>query len=186
MTQKNNPTDSPKASNCTAAADSMETAESADTSGCIEPTGRLGGIDYGTVRIGVAISDPGQSIASPLEVYQVRSPNLNGKYFRRLAETEKLVGWVVGLPVHMSGDHSDKSREAMAFGNWLSKQTGLPVVWVDERYSTARAREILNQSNLSGKKRKAQLDKIAAQVLLSTYLDGDRDQIVLPPKSIED
>lgn len=152
----------------------------------IAASGRLGGIDYGTVRIGVAISDPGQSIASPLDVYQVRSPDLNAKYFQRLAEAEKLVGWVVGLPVHMSGDPSEKSREAIVFGKWLSQQTELPVVWVDERYSTARAREILNQSNLSGKKRKAQLDKIAAQVLLTTYLDGDRDRVVLQPESIED
>ncbi|MCL4166746.1 UNVERIFIED_CONTAM: hypothetical protein GTU68_022490 [Idotea baltica] len=163
-----------------------DSSENDSSSELIPAKGRLGGIDYGTVRIGVAISDPGQSIASPLEVYQVRSPDLNAKFFNALAHSEKLVGWVVGLPVHMSGDHSEKSREAMAFGNWLSEQTGIPVVWVDERYSTARAREILNQSNLSGKKRKAQLDKIAAQVLLSTYLDGDRDRVILPPKSIED
>lgn len=198
MTQKNDPADSPnasssmdasnsaEASSSAEASESIKASESMETGNSIATSGRLGGIDYGTVRIGVAISDPGQSIASPLEVYQVRSPDLNAKYFRRLAETEKLVGWVVGLPVHMSGDHSDKSREAMAFGNWLSQETELPVVWVDERFSTARAREILNQSNLSGKKRKAQLDKIAAQVLLTTYLESDRDRVVLPPTSIQD
>ena len=147
--------------------------------------GRLGGVDYGTVRIGVAISDPSQMLASPLEVYQARGKALDAKYFQQLVKTEKLVGWVVGLPIHLSGQPSDKSREATSFGNWLATETGLPVVWVDERFSTARAREILNESSLSGKKRKAQLDKIAAQVLLTTYLESDRSE-VLVPRSIDD
>ena len=147
--------------------------------------GRLGGVDYGTVRIGVAISDPSQMLASPLEVYQARGKTLDAKYFQQLVKTEKLVGWVVGLPIHLSGQPSDKSREATSFGNWLAIETGLPVVWVDERFSTARAREILNESNLSGKKRKAQLDKIAAQVLLTTFLESDRSE-VLAPQSIDD
>lgn len=134
-------------------------------------TGRLGGIDFGTVRIGVAISDPSQQFASPLETYTRRSEPLDQKYFCQLVKTERLVGWVVGLPIHMSGDASQKSQEAVAFGKWLSDSTELPVAWIDERYSTAMAREILNQSKLSGKKRKAQLDKIAAQVLLSAYLE---------------
>ena len=146
--------------------------------------GRLGGVDYGTVRIGVAISDPSQMLASPLEVYQARDKSLDAKYFQQLVKIEKLVGWVVGLPIHLSGQASEKSDEAVSFGNWLAAETGLPVVWVDERFSTARAREILNQSSLSGKKRKAQLDKIAAQVLLTTYLESDRSAVEV--RSIDD
>ena len=146
--------------------------------------GRLGGVDYGTVRIGVAISDPSQMLASPLEVYQARNKSLDAKYFQQLVKIEKLVGWVVGLPIHLSGQASEKSGEAISFGNWLAAETGLPVVWVDERFSTARAREILNQSSLSGKKRKAQLDKIAAQVLLTTYLESDRSAVEV--RSIDD
>jgi len=139
----------------------------------IPTAGRIGGIDYGTVRIGMAISDPGQSIASPLEVYQVRSPKLDAQHFQKIAKQERLVGWVVGLPLHMSGDESEKSREARAFGCALAESTDLPVAWIDERFSTAMAREMLNQSNLSGKKRKAQLDKLAAQILLTTFLESD-------------
>jgi putative Holliday junction resolvase len=143
--------------------------------GCIPTSGRIGGIDFGTVRIGVAISDPSQSIASPLEVYQVRSSKLDAQHFQQIAKQERLVGWVVGLPLHMSGDESEKSRETRAFGTALAKSTSLPVAWIDERFSTAMAREMLNQSNLSGKKRKAQLDKLAAQILLTTYLESDRN-----------
>jgi putative Holliday junction resolvase len=86
--------------------------------------------------------------------------------------TERIVGFIVGLPVHMSGDASQKSGEAIAFGNWLRDQTSIPVAWIDERYTTAMAREVLSQSGLSGKKRKAQLDKLAAQILLSVYLES--------------
>jgi putative Holliday junction resolvase len=134
--------------------------------------GRLAGIDFGTVRIGVAISDPGQTIASPLETYNRRTIELDAKYSQRLAKDEQIVGFVIGLPVHMSGDASQKSREAVEFGKWLGANTDLPVDWIDERYTTSMAREMLNHSNLSGKKRKAQLDKLAAQIILATYLES--------------
>lgn len=134
-------------------------------------SGRLAGIDYGTVRIGVAISDPSQTIASPLEVYPRRNEKLDRQYFVELVQREEIVGFVVGLPVHMSGDASEKSREAVVFGKWLNELSDIPVTWIDERYTTAMARDVLSQSNLSGKKRKAQLDKLAAQILLSAFLE---------------
>ena len=135
-------------------------------------SGRLAGIDFGTVRIGVAISDPGQTIASPFENYLRRSESKDADYFKRLARDEQIVGFVVGLPVHMSGDESQKSVEAKKFGAWLGHITGLPVGWIDERFTTVMAREILSQSNLTGKKKKAQLDKLAAQILLTAYLES--------------
>ena len=139
----------------------------------IPKSGRLAGVDFGTVRIGLAISDPGQTIASPLETYSRRTEALDAEYFQQLAKTEELVGFIVGLPVHMSGDASEKSIEAVQFGIWVFEQTGVPVAWMDERYTTAMAREMLNQSNMSGKKRKSMLDKIAAQILLSAYMDSE-------------
>ena len=149
----------------------------------IPSSGRLCGVDYGTVRIGIAISDPGQTIASPLETYNRRSEALDAKYFQQLAKAEELVGFVVGLPVHMSGDASEKSAEAVKFGTWVFEQTGIPVAWVDERYSTAMAREMLGQSNMSGKKRKSMLDKLAAQILLGVYLEsGSKDAAALDDK----
>jgi len=138
----------------------------------IPQSGRLAGVDFGTVRIGIAISDPGQSIASPLETYNRRTESLDAKYFQELAKTEQLVGFVVGLPVHMSGDASEKSAQAVQFGTWIFEQTEVPVAWVDERYTTAMARQMLSQSKMSGKKRKSMLDKIAAQILLSAYMES--------------
>ena len=135
--------------------------------------GRLAGIDFGTVRIGIAISDPSQMIASPFDNYSRRTESHDADYFKRMASDEQIVGFVVGLPVHLSGDESEKSKEAKEFGDWLNRITGLPVGWIDERFTTAMAREILSQSNLSGKKRKAQLDKMAAQILLTAYLESN-------------
>lgn len=135
--------------------------------------GRLAGIDFGTVRIGIAISDPGQMIASPFDNYARRTESHDADYFKRLARDEQIVAFVVGLPIHLSGDESEKSMEARKFGDWLNRITGLPVGWIDERFTTSMAREILSQSNLSGKKRKAQLDKMAAQILLTAYLESN-------------
>ncbi len=137
-------------------------------------SGRLAGIDFGTVRIGIAISDPSQTWASPLETYQVRGQDLDAQFFQTLAGREELVGWVIGLPLHTSGQPSKKSNQAVKFGQWIAKATALPVNWIDERFTTAAAREMLSASSMSGKKKKAHLDKIAAQVILSTYLESDR------------
>lgn len=134
-------------------------------------------MDFGTVRIGLALCDPGQSIASPLETYTRINPKRDSQYFTDLSQRENIVGWVVGLPVHMSGDASEKSREAVAFGRWLREETGLPVAWVDERLTTSRAHELLSESGLRGRARKSRLDKIAAQILLTIYLEnGPTDQ----------
>jgi len=150
----------------------------------IPGSGRVLGIDFGTARIGVAVSDPGQSIASPLEIRQVQNPELDGKYFQKLVEVERAVGFVVGLPVHMSGDESKKSREAVTFGQWLGEITGIPIAFNDERYSTAMAKEICAQLGLKGPKRKAHLDKIAAQVILASWLErGDRSSFEPTPLS---
>lgn len=145
--------------------------------------GRLAGIDFGLARIGVAICDPGQQFASPLEIYHRRNQRLDAEYFEKLCQSETLVGFVVGLPVHMSGDESEMSAQARRFGEWLAELTQLPVAFIDERYTTAMAREILRGSPLSAKKRKAQLDKLAAQILLAAFLESRPDEA--PPDNLD-
>ncbi len=137
--------------------------------------GRLCGVDYGTVRIGVSVCDPAQTIASPLENYQRRSEKLDEQFFKTIAKEERVVGWVVGLPIHLSGDESQKSHEAREFGKWLKEKTNLPVAFFDERFTSAIAEEYLLDANLTKKKRKARMDKLAAQILLSCYLESNRN-----------
>ena len=148
--------------------------------------GRLLGFDYGTVRVGIAWCDEGQKIASPYETYTRRNEELDQQFFVKLASDTGAVGLVVGLPVHMSGDESQKSMEARAFGNWLGEITQLPVTWVDERYSTAFARELLRSQNLTGKKAKGKLDKVAAQSILTVYLESSGNSNTGASENLED
>jgi putative holliday junction resolvase len=134
--------------------------------------GRIAGIDYGTVRVGVAVADVNVRIASPLEVYQRQNPEVDARYFSRLAEQEQIVRFVVGLPVHLDGQESQKSYEARQFGSWLSEITGRPVDYFDERFTSAQAEELLLAANLTKKRRKARLDALAAQILLTAYLES--------------
>lgn len=143
-----------------------------DTSNPAVPSqGRLLGIDYGTKRVGLALSNPEQTIATPFETYLRRDEKQDGRYLARVVEEHRIAGLVVGLPVHMSGDEGQKAREARAFGTWAASITNRPVVFHDERYTTALADEHLRAAHLTPKKRQALRDRLAAQVLLQSYLE---------------
>lgn len=135
--------------------------------------GRLAGVDFGTVRIGIAISDARQTLASPLDNHTRGSIDQDAGYFQRLVKEEDIVGLVVGLPVHMSGDESQKSREARQFGEWLAAVTCLPVDFYDERLSSAIADDFLDIGQLTKKQRQKRRDMLAAQVILANYLESD-------------
>ena len=149
------------------------------------PPGRLVGVDFGTVRIGIAITDPNRTLASPLDNYNRRSEKADAKYFCQLAEAESVTKFVVGLPVHLDGHESQKSIEARAFGSWLTEITGVEVVYFDERFTTAEAEQLLGGAELTKKQRKARLDKLAAQIMLSAYLEAG-ESATLPPRSLDD
>lgn len=143
---------------------------------------RIAAIDYGTRRIGIAISDPRGLIASPLGLRQRTQPETDAKFFQELAQREGIGRFVVGLPVHLSGEESQKSREARQFGTWLHQQTGIEVVFFDERFTTWEANELLAAGSLSRKQRGERRDMLAAQVLLNAYLEsGDRQTLAPAP-----
>lgn len=145
---------------------------------------RIAGIDFGTVRIGVALADSEVGIASPLFTHARQNAEIDARFFRRLAEEETISKFVVGLPVHLDGRESQKSREARDFGDWLGEVTGLPVEYFDERFSTAQADQLLAMGELTSKKRKARRDQLAAQIMLTAYLEsGGRGQD--PPEGID-
>jgi putative Holliday junction resolvase len=136
------------------------------------PPGRLAGIDYGTVRIGIAVTDPERRLASPLENYKRRGEAADAEFFQRLVAEERIVRFIVGLPVHLDGRESQKSIEARQFGQWLGEVTGVPVEYFDERFTSAEAEQHLSAAKLTKKQRKARLDKLAAQILLTAYLES--------------
>lgn len=145
----------------------------------VPDSGPLMGIDYGTRRIGIAICNEEQTLAMPLENYELQAPQVDGPWLRQMARGYGCVGLVVGLPVHMSGDEGGKAREARAFGQWAAEVTSLPVVWWDERFSSATADMHLDATGFTKKRRKARRDKIAAQVILQSFLDSD-DRTLAP------
>ena len=89
--------------------------------------GRIAGIDYGTVRIGIVITDPQRTIASPYENYTRRDSTADAKRFRQLVEEEQIKLFVVGLPLMPSGDESKKSLEVRTFPKWLEESTGVAI-----------------------------------------------------------
>lgn len=133
--------------------------------------GRLLGVDFGTRRIGLAVSTPDGRISSPLEIYERRNESLDRRYFLEIIDEYRIVGLVVGLPIHLSGGEGASARLAREYGTWLSRVTGLPVRYWDERYTSVIAEEHMLGADLSRKKRKKRLDMIAAQIMLQSYLD---------------
>jgi putative Holliday junction resolvase len=129
-------------------------------------------VDFGRVRVGLAVSDPERKIAFPLATLARRDRDADAEHFRALVGAEEVGGLVVGLPVHLDGREGAQAAQARDFGRWLGEVTGLPVVFWDERFSTVEAESALWEAGLTHKKRKARRDRVAAQILLQAYLDA--------------
>jgi putative Holliday junction resolvase len=133
--------------------------------------GRLLAIDYGERRVGLAISDPTGTIASPAGVIERRigkRPPV-AEIIRR-AEALEARGFVMGLPLDGNGDDTPRATEARAIAQQLTTRTGLPVELVDERYTTAAALRAIREMGGSTKGRKGDVDALAATVLLQHAL----------------
>lgn len=165
----------------------MHHAESSDTewvSDELPRNGRLAAIDLGTVRVGIAICDPSQTWTSPYETWN-RQNGKEEKYFRELIQRERLVGFVVGLPLHNDGKESRISAIAREFAAWLKTTFQLPVCLFDERFSSSQASALLDQMKLTAQKRKERLDQLAAHIILESYLESAR-RPHSPPAAIDD
>uniref|UniRef100_A0A7C4QUJ7 Putative pre-16S rRNA nuclease n=1 Tax=Schlesneria paludicola TaxID=360056 RepID=A0A7C4QUJ7_9PLAN len=132
--------------------------------------GVLLGIDHGVQRIGVAVTDAAQTLAMPLETIVVRTPALTSARIQQLVRDYRAVGLVIGLPLHMSGEEGVQAARVREFGEWLRRETGLPVAYWDERLSTSAAEALLWSRGESPRKQSGRLDGLAAQVLLEGYL----------------
>ena len=132
-------------------------------------------IDYGDRRIGLAVSDPTGTVASPvgfIERRRGKRPPI-AEMIRRGVDLE-VEGFVVGLPLDQNGDDTPRALEARAIAAELEKRTGLPVRLVDERYTTAAALRAIREMGGSTRGRKGDVDAIAATVLLQHALSLPR------------
>ena len=140
------------------------------------PTGgRLLGVDWGERRIGLALSDEAQVLAQPLTTLTRRT----GKRFplRRLLDllaAHAVTGVVVGLPLDERGEEGAPARAARDLATAIGRQTGLPVSLWDERFTTARVLGAIREMGGSARGRKADVDALAATLLLQHYLDAKR------------
>jgi putative Holliday junction resolvase len=131
-------------------------------------------LDFGTRRIGVAVSDPTRTIASPLTTL-VRRAGKRPPWakLREIVEEREVREIVVGLPLDLAGEEGEWAAEVRAFGDELVRRFGLPVHWVDERLSSVRAEEAVRSIGLRKKERerKERVDAAAAAIILQDYLE---------------
>lgn len=147
----------------------------------IPTPGVILGLDFGTKRLGIAVSNSDQTVAVPLETWQVRQPSQNLKYLRQLVVDYRAVGFVLGLPIRTDGQEGTAAATVREFGSWVATETSMPLVYIDERYSSAEAELLIWSRGESPTKRKRPLDSLAAQVILQSYLDDPSRAIKPPP-----
>jgi putative holliday junction resolvase len=140
--------------------------------------GRLVAFDLGRVRVGVAVSDPSQIVASPAETVDVADLD-DGDAMDTAALAARLgdvalgsaaAGIVVGAPLDLDGHEGAAAREARAVGDALRERTGLPVRLVDERFTSTQAERALIEADVSRAGRRRVVDRVAASVLLQGVL----------------
>lgn len=134
--------------------------------------GRLLGLDYGSVRIGVAMCDPDRILASPYDTYTRQNAEADALYFQKLVKAEQIVGLVIGLPISLNDTEGPKAKETREFAAWLTSVVPLPVEFVDERFTTSAAEQSLIAAGVKRDQRKGKRDRIAAVFILQSYLDS--------------
>jgi putative holliday junction resolvase len=133
---------------------------------------RILGVDPGKVRIGLAATDAERRLASPLTIYARKNDEQDEKFFKQIVAEEEIGLLLIGLPMHTTGREGVQAEAARALGAKLQSWTGLPVLYWDERFTTRFAESELWSAGLTHKRRKERRDKVAAQLLLQSYLDA--------------
>lgn len=136
---------------------------------------RILGLDYGTKTTGVAVSDPMGWTAQGLEIIRRQEETHLKATLNRIAElcdTYKVEKIVLGLPKNMNNTIGERGEQTLLFKEKLERRLNLPVETWDERLSTVAAENVLLEADISRKKRKTVIDKLAATIILQNYLDA--------------
>jgi putative Holliday junction resolvase len=135
---------------------------------------RILALDVGQARIGVALSDPTGTLATPIAAIPRRDEPHDVREVLGLATEHEVGEIVVGLPLSLSGKRGAQARTTVRFAEALAREATVPVTPVDERYSTAEAERLLRASGVEPSRDRARLDAAAAAVILQSYLDSKR------------
>jgi len=137
---------------------------------------RVLGIDWGSRRIGLAISDPTQTIASPIGVIEHVSRETDAKAVLEIADSHQTGLIVIGVTYDLDRSLSPTGRRCVRFADQIRSTTKIPVVFWDEDLSTEKARQVALEMSISRKKRSGHLDAEAAAIILQSYLDAHSDE----------
>ncbi len=129
------------------------------------------GVDYGEKRMGIAVCDPQEWVATPLCVVPVRSDDHAIAEIRRLIEETAAEAIVLGFPLNMDNSRGPMALKVEAFAQRLRRETGLPVDLWDERLSSAQVERVLLEGDASRAQRRAVTDMLAAQAVLQSFID---------------
>ena len=132
---------------------------------------RIMALDVGSKRIGVALSDPLKITAQGLQTFQRTTLEEDIKGLWQLIDEHEVSQLVVGLPKNMDGSIGFKAEEVQQFIADLTAERKIEVIWIDERLTTVSAERVLLEADVSREKRKKVIDKMAAVVILQSYLD---------------
>lgn len=134
---------------------------------------RIAAIDFGQVRIGLALSDVGQFLATPLQTIQAK-PNFKetaAAILHEFTPHQPIEKIILGLPLMMNGKESPLSLKMRELKEILEEISGIPVILWDERLTTAQVERTLKEANMNRKKRAKHIDAMAAGLILQSYLD---------------
>ncbi|MEA3489570.1 MAG: Holliday junction resolvase RuvX [Candidatus Omnitrophota bacterium] len=137
---------------------------------------RIMGLDIGTKNIGVAVSDETGTIAQGREVVRRTSEDSAITRIERIVEEYGVAEIVLGLPINMNGTVGERAEDSMKFAKKLEKRTGLPVKLWDERLSTREMENIMIKASVRRSRRKEVVDKLAAQIILQSYLESRKSE----------
>jgi putative Holliday junction resolvase len=132
---------------------------------------RILAIDYGSQRIGLALSDPTGTLAKPLPFLPAKADSKLAREIADLVKKEQAELILLGLPRHMNGELGEAAEKVKTFSAVLEKATPVKIKFVDERLTTVQASRQLHESGKDTRKQRGQIDSAAAAVLLQGYLD---------------
>jgi len=132
------------------------------------------GIDYGDSRIGVAVSDALGWTAQPVTVIHEKEKQRQAEKIIEYVKEYNAQSIVIGVPKNMNGSIGERAEKTLEFATYLGDMAKIKIIKWDERLTTAAAHRTLDEGNVSGKKRKGVLDKLAAVFILQGYLDSIR------------
>ena len=133
---------------------------------------RILGVDFGEKRIGLAIANASSHIAQPLKVLQRKNIETDVKKLKEIIEEYNVKEIIMGLPLNMNGREGKKAKEAIDFSKLLEKKLSLNVRLWDERMTTIDSERVLLEADVTRAKRRKVRDKLAAQLILQSYLNA--------------